>query len=171
MNIVPGPAQAVAICLSAALPLLLLAVARATSVRGAGRTFRIGVSLATALFVLASLVLPGERHFDDVLAGALLLATGILLSYVFWSLLAWGFTLTLLTSLVQAGRPMTSDEWATAYMRGGNLGTFARNRLKLLLGSGMVASSDGKLVATAKGTMVAGIVRLIRFVTGLGHAP
>jgi len=120
------------------------------------------------LFAIACVALPGQRQLDDVLGGALLLATAIMFFYVLFSLLAWGFTLTLLTSLVQAGRPLTSEQWAAAYMQGGDLGTFTHNRLKLLVGSGMVMTTDGRLAPTAKGLAVAQFVKLVRLSTGLG---
>jgi hypothetical protein len=168
MNILPGPMQIVAILLGVLLPLLLLFYACIPGIRGAGSRFRIGCATAVAFFAIACFVLPGERHVGDVLGGLLLLATAIMLSYVLWSLLAWGFTLTLLTSLAQASRPLTLEQWAAAYMQGGGLSTFAHNRLKLLLGSGMVVSSNGRIIATPKGIAVARLTKFVRFATGLG---
>jgi hypothetical protein len=168
MNLLPGPAQTVAICLSFLLPLLLLGYAKFLNIRGAGRRFRIGCVTVAGLFAIACVALPGERHLDDVVGGILLLATAILLVYVFWSLLAWGFTLTLLTALAQAGRPLTEEQWAAAYMQGGDLRTFAHNRLKLLLGSGMVVAANDKVSTTAKGLAIVRLVKIVRLATGLG---
>jgi hypothetical protein len=168
MSFLPGPAQTAAICLSAVLPLLLLCYARIPAIRGAGRRFRLGCLSVIALFVIACIALPGPRHLDDVVGGLFLLATAMMLCYVLFSLLAWGFTLTLLTALVQARRPLTAEQWAAVYMQGGDLGTFAHNRLKLLIGSGMVTTADSKLAPTAKGLAVAHLVKLVRFSTGLG---
>ena len=168
MNMLPGPAQSAAICLSVALPLLLLCYARIPAIRGSGRRFRLGCLSVIALYLIACIALPGPRHLDDLLGGLFLLATAMMLCYVLFSLLAWGFTLTLLTALFEAGRPLTSAQWAAAYMQGGDLGTFAHNRLKLLIGSGMVITSDGKLAPTTKGLAVAQIVKLVRLSTGLG---
>lgn len=170
MNLLPGPVQTAAICLGVALPLLLLGYARISSSRGAGSRFRIGCVTVAALFVVACIALPGERQPDDVVSGILLLATAILLVYVFWSLLAWGFTLTLLTALVQAGRPLTEAQWAAAYMQGGDLRMFAHNRLKLLLGSGMVVAGNDKVSTTTKGLVIVRLVEIVRFATGLGSA-
>jgi hypothetical protein len=166
MNMLPGPAQIAAICLSVAFPLLLMCYARI--IRGSGRRFRLGCVSVIVLFVIACIALPGQRHVEDVFSGLFLLATGIMLCYILFSLLAWGFTLTLLTSLVQAGRPLTSEQWAAAYMQGGDIRTFAHNRLKLLTGSGLVTTTDGQLAPTAKGLAVARLVKLVRLSTGLG---
>ncbi|WP_038974957.1 hypothetical protein, partial [Bradyrhizobium genomosp. III] len=120
------------------------------------------------LYAIACLALPGQRHYDDVLGGLFLLATAMMFFYILFSLLAWGFTLTLLTALVKAGRPLTWEQWAVAYMQGGDLGTFTHNRLKLLVGAGMLTIADGRLAPTAKGVAVARLVKLVRLSTGLG---
>jgi hypothetical protein len=167
MNMLPGPAQTAAICLAVGFPLLLLCYARIAAIGGSGRRFRLGGLSVIALFVIACAVLPGQRRLDDVLGGLFLLATALMLCYVLFSLLAWGFTLTLLTALVQAGRPLTSEQWV-AYTQGGTLDSFAHNRLKLLVGSRLVVITDGKLAPTAKGLTIAHFVRLVRLSMGLG---
>lgn len=168
MNMLPGPAQTAAICLGAGFPLLLLCYARITAIRGSGRRFRLGCLSLIALFAIACIALPGQRRFDDVLGGLFLLGTALMFCYVLFSLLAWGFTLTLLTALVQAGRPLTSEQWAAAYTQGGDLGSFTHNRLKLLIGSGLVVITEGKLTPTVKGSAIARVVKLVRLSTGLG---
>ena len=168
MNMLPGPAQAAAIGLSVALPLLLLCYARIAATGGSGRRFRLGCLSVMVLYAIACIALPGERHLADMLGGLFLLATAMMLWYILFSLLAWGFTLTLLTALVQAGRPLTLEQWAVAYMQGGDLGTFTHNRLKLLVRAGMVITADSKLAPTAKGLAVARLVKFVRLSTGLG---
>ena len=168
MNMLPGPAQAAAIGLSIALPLLLLGYARIAATGGSGRRFRLGCVSIIAFYAVACVALPGQRHFDDVLGGLLLLATAMMFVYILFSLLAWGFTLTLLTALVKAGRPLTLEQWAVAYMQGGDLGAFTHNRLKLLVGAGMVIVAEGKLALTTKGMAVARLVKFVRLSTGLG---
>ncbi|PDT91417.1 hypothetical protein CO669_05290 [Bradyrhizobium sp. Y36] len=168
MNMLPGPAQAAAIGLSAALPLLLLCYARIAATGGSGRRFRLGCVSILALYAIACVALPGQRHLDDVVGGLFLLATAMMFFYILFSLLAWGFTLTLLTALDKAGRPLTLEQWAVAYMQGGDLGTFTHNRLKLLVGAGMLTIADGKLAPTTKGVAVARLVKFVRLSTGLG---
>lgn len=168
MNMLPGPAQAAAIGLSVALPLLLLGYARIAATGGSGRRFRLGCVSVIALYIIACIALPGERRLDDMLGGLFLLATAMMLCYVLFSLLAWGFTLTLLTALVKAQCPLTLEQWEMAYMQGGDLGTFTHNRLKLLVGAGMVITTDGKLAPTTKGVAVARLVKFVRLSTGLG---
>jgi hypothetical protein len=168
MNILPGPLQITAIVLSALLPPLLFCYARTGAFAGAGRLFRAGCITMIGLFTAACLALPGPRDAGDVLSGILLLATAILLCHVFWSLLAWGFTVTLLTALARSPQPLTLQQWSSAYMQGGDFSGFAHNRLRLLIGTGMVISSDGRITLTPFGIITAGLARLIRFATGIG---
>lgn len=168
MSILPGPLQITGIVLSVTLPLVLYVYARIGAFRGAGSLFRAACITVVGLFVLACLALPGPLALDDMFGGALLLLTAILLCHVFWSLLAWGFTVTLLTAIASAARPMTLEQWISAYMQGGDLGDFAHNRLRLLVGSGMVVARSGKITVTSFGRLTAGLVRLIRLATGIG---
>lgn len=58
MNMLPGPAQAAAIGLSVALPLLLLCYARIAATGGSGRRFRLGCVSILALYAIACIALP-----------------------------------------------------------------------------------------------------------------
>jgi hypothetical protein len=168
MNILPGPLQTTAIVLSLLLPVLLFGYATIPALRLPGRRFRAAAITSAGLFLIACLVLPGPLDAGDVFGGALLLATAILLWHVFWSLLAWGFTLTLLTALARVEQPLTLEQWISAYMQGGDLSGFAHNRLRLLIGSGLVASGDDRITVTPFGIITVRLVRLIRFATGIG---
>jgi hypothetical protein len=87
---------------------------------------------------------------------------------VFWSLLPWGFTLTLLTTLARDDRPLTLEQWMSTYMQGGSLAGFADNRLRLLIGSGMAALTEGEVIVTPIGMATVRLVKFIRLATGLG---
>jgi hypothetical protein len=168
MSILPGPLQITAIALSALLPMLLFCYARIGAFRGSGRLFRAGCISIIGLFAVACLALPGLRDDGDVLGGALLLATALLLCYVCWGLLAWGFTMTLLTAIARSAQPLTLEQWISAYMQGGDLSGFAHNRLRLLICSGLVTSKDRQVTVTPFGMIAVHLVRLVRFATGLG---
>jgi hypothetical protein len=93
--------------------------------------------------------------------GVLLLATATLAGFTLWTLVAWGFTVSMLLALARAGRPLTADEWALAYTRGKPLEAFARDRLGVLFKLGLAEVQEGQVVMTprrgrafAKGAMV-----------------
>lgn len=119
--------ECVALALDILFPLLMLGCARIKSIRGAGVRYAAGCAAAAAIFLALAFVMPGERDPADVFSGLLFLITAMLFWNVAWSLLAFGFTLTLLTALAQANRPLTRSEWVRAYMQGSDLEKFARN--------------------------------------------
>lgn len=78
----------------------------------------------------------------DIVASLLIWLTALLVGFSFWSLLVWGFTVTLLMRLVEAPRPLRFDEWVAAYTGGGSAETFARDRLSILVGMGLARQED-----------------------------
>jgi hypothetical protein len=167
MILYPAPMQCVAIVLGILFPFLLLGYAQLTAFSSAGARFAVGCMTAAMIFLALSIILPGERDPADILSGCLLLVAAMLFWNVIWSLLAFGFTLTLLTALAKAGQPLTKPQWALAYMQGADLGKFARNRLQLLLGTGMARVDQKSIVATPFGIVTASLIKLTRFLFGI----
>jgi cell division protein FtsW (lipid II flippase) len=167
MILSPAPMQCVALALSILFPALLLACARVKSIRSAGIRFLLGCFVAALLFFALTMLVPGQHDASDVLSGFLLLAGAMLFWNVAWNLLAFGFTLTLLTALARSGRALTRSEWISAYTQGDDLQKFVCNRLHLLIGSGMAVINQRHIVATPLGIASARLVRLIRFFFGV----
>ena len=101
---------------------------------------------------VAILFLIRQESLDvaDVFASLLIWLTALLVFFSFWSLLAWGFTVSLLLALTRAEKPMTFEEWVRKYTGGGTIETFARDRLDLLLRAGF-ARLDGDQVRLLPG--------------------
>lgn len=167
MTVLPAPMQCVALALGAATPVVLIVCARFARVSGAGARYMVGCLTSIAIFIALALILPGARDPVDLYSAFLLLLAALLFWNVPWNLLAFGFTLTLLTALVKAGRPTTQSQWISAYMHGADLGKFARNRLQLLLGTGMATIDQNYIVATRFGIVCAKLVRAIRLLCGI----
>ena len=170
IDIVPSLLQALALVIGAVQPLILLGCAFMPSIAGAGARFGIASAIAALIYAIICVLLPGAREAVDIVSGALFLATAILFWYVIWSLLAWGFALTLLTALNSAGRALSSERWIAAYIGGpGDLTLFANNRLQLLLGAGMAKREEDNILVTPLGLAVARLVRLVRLILGIGN--
>ena len=167
MILLPAPMECVGLVLGAVFPLLMLGCAQIKSIRGANVRFAAGCVAAAAIFLALTLVMPGERDPADVFSGVLFILAAMVFWHVAWGLLAFGFTLTLLTALVQAGRPLTRSDWVRAYMQGSTLEKFARNRLQLLLGTGMARTDRQNIVATPFGAIAATMIRSTRFLFGI----
>jgi hypothetical protein len=170
MSFLPGLLQTTAVVLSFLLPALLFGYAAIPGLRSPGRRFRASAFTVAGLLLIACLTLPGPRDFGDVFGAVLLLATAILLGHVLWSLLAWPFTLTLLTAIAKADHPLTLEQWISAFMQGESPSAFAENRLRLLFGAGMAVSADERIIVTQTGMATARLVRFVRVATGLGSS-
>jgi hypothetical protein len=167
MTLLPAPMECVAIALGVTFPFVMLIWAQFGSIRGAGVRFGLGCVTSIVMLAALAVILPGERDPADVVSGFLLLVAALLFWNVIWSLLAFGFTLTLLTALVKAGKPLTLSQWMMAYMQGADLRTFAHNRLQLLFGTGMAKLERENLVATPFGVTAAGLMRASRLLFGI----
>jgi hypothetical protein len=167
MILFPAPMQCLAIALSVLFPLLLLGYAQFRAIRGAGVRFGLACVTVAVIYAALSSILPGERDPADVFSGCLFLIAAMLFWNVVWNLLAFGFTLTLLTAIAQADQPLTRAQWALAYMQGADLGKFARNRLQLLFGTGLAIVDRQNIIATPFGMIAAALIRSARFLFGI----
>ena len=112
--------------------------------------------------------IPDSPDPVDVLAGALLLFTALLAGFTLWTLVAWGFTLSMLLTLARSDRPLSLEEWIIRYTNGKPLTAFARDRLGVLFRLGLATSREGRVVMTPhRGRFVARIAGLLRFTLGL----
>jgi hypothetical protein len=163
------PTLPVALSLGAValLPALLLAVSHGPlKVAAPGRRFALAAGLTWVAW--AGFMAGGAPDAVELVTGALLLAAATLAGFTLWTLVAWGFTLSMLLALRRAGRPLTADEWALAYTRGRPLDAFARDRLGVLLKLGLAELRGGEVVMTAgRGRALARVTTLLRKLFGL----
>ena len=146
MTFVPPPAIGLALgC--AALPIFLLWLAARLMGPSDSPGHRLVVAEATGFAVwLLGMAVWGaaEATWEDWLAALLILMGGVVAAFTLWSLLAWGFTSSLLLTLSHADAPLTLDAWIARYTRGGDATVFTRNRLGVLLGLGLAREApDG----------------------------
>jgi hypothetical protein len=131
-----------------------------------GRRFVVAAGLTWAAWLVAVVaVSPG---WVELVTGALLLATATLAGFTLWTLVAWGFTLSMLLALAHAGRPLSADEWARAYTGGKSLDAFARDRLGVLLRLGLAEVRGGEVAMTpCRGWAFARVTVALRKLFGL----
>ena len=106
----------------------------------------------------------------DCVTGTLLVATATLAGFTLWTLIAWGFTLSLLLALERAEHPLTIEAWTRAYTRGRSLDALSatRDRLGLLFRLGLAEMRGEKLLVLARrGRWVARLAFGCRRVFGL----
>lgn len=167
VDFVPPPAVVASLAACLLLPVLLLAMSHARAkVHAPGRRFVLAASVVWLTWAGAMTGMTPDRI--DVLTGGLLLATATLAGFTLWTLVAWGFTVSMLLALHRAGRPLTVDEWAAAYTGGKRLDAFARDRLGVLLKLGLADVRDGAVTMTpGRGRLFARGARTLRQLFGL----
>ncbi|MFO0802178.1 MAG: hypothetical protein U0791_03500 [Gemmataceae bacterium] len=170
MNIDFIPAWPVALSLLAAgfLPAFMLALSHGPwKVAAPGRRFIVAAVLTVGTWI-GLIFLPESPNAFDVVAGALLLLTALLAGFTLWTLIAWGFTLSMLLTLARSDRPLSLPEWVAGYTGGKPLTAFARDRLGVLLMLGLATSRDGRVAMTpVRGRWMARIAGLLRSTFGL----
>jgi hypothetical protein len=126
---------------SASVPLFLVALSRGPFVVGDLRRRLRLCSVLVVAFWLGMVLLSDELwRFDakaagDVLAGALIILSCILTTFMVWLLMAAGVSTTLLVSLSRNPGPVEIEPWLADYGRGFGVQDLFRDRLNVLLGT------------------------------------
>jgi hypothetical protein len=130
-----------------------------------GRRFLVAVSLAAGAW--PGCLLFSEPRPADLLAGVLILASAVLAEFTLWTLIAWGFTASLLMTLARENRSLATDEWIAAYTAGQTIDAFSLDRLGVLFRFGLAVRQPDRIVLTRGGRPAARFVRILRLVLGL----
>lgn len=149
------------------LPVVLIALSHGI-VRIARPGQRFIVATALTWMIWSAAMFAAMPNLIELLTGVLLLATGTLIAFTLWTLIAWGFTLSMLLTLSQANRPLSAEEWALAYTRGQALEAFTRDRLGILIKLGLASIQGNDVVMTPRrGRLFARVVVSLRKLFGV----
>jgi len=168
MSFVPPPPILTALGAALGLPLLLAALSHGPwKVIPPGRRF-IVAAVAVGIAWGASLPLLGEHPIADVAAGFLILLSAVFAEFTLWTLIAWGFTSSMLLTLARAERSLSLEEWVSAYTGGRTIEALAQDRLGVLVRFALATREEGRIVMTpGYGGRTAGLTRLLRTIFGL----
>jgi hypothetical protein len=139
--ITPSQIVTASFAASASVPFFLFALSRGPfPVRDLRQRFRFSSILAVVLWMVLALLGDELWRFDakaigDVLAGALIISSGILTTLIVWLLVAAGVSTTLLVSLSAYPGPVEIEPWLADYGHGFGVEDLFRDRLNLLLGT------------------------------------
>ncbi|VTT97521.1 Uncharacterized protein OS=Crocosphaera watsonii WH 8501 GN=CwatDRAFT_1333 PE=4 SV=1 [Gemmataceae bacterium] len=161
VDFVPSAAVAAALAACGLVPAFLIALSHGVlKVVAPGRRFVLAAALAWVAWLATVPVTAPDAV--DLVTSVLLLATATLAGFTLWTLVAWGFTVSMLLALDRAAAPLTVDEWALAYTRGKPIDAFARDRLGVLFKLKLAETRGdvvvmtpvrGRLFALAAGTL------------------
>jgi hypothetical protein len=147
IDFVPSATVAMSLVACVLLPVFLLSMSHgALKVNAPGRRFVLAASL-TWLAWLATLPATAPDSVELV-TSVLLLATATLAGFTLWTLVAWGFTVSMLLALNRSQVPLTVEEWAMEYTRGKPIDAFARDRLGVLFKLGLAETRGDEVVMT-----------------------
>ena len=158
----------------AIMPLLLVLLSRSRLGLVSG-VARMGGSVALSVLAWIALLMAhpallgdGAASPGDVAAGLLLIATAALAVYSAWALIAYGYTISMLVDIARERRPQTSSEWAAAYAQGKGLRAMFEDRLRVVLGFGLVRTrgDDVRLSGVCARTFAALTRLLMRSLLG-----
>jgi hypothetical protein len=142
---------------------------------GLGRRFRVAVFLSLALWVAllwltGALVPLDSAGVMDLAAGAFVVATAIIAGFTAWSLLAWGFMLSILLSLAHQDGVVGLEDWMSDYGGGRGLDSLLSGRLELLFRLGMVVRDGDRILLTPRGAFTGRVARFYNFFFALRKA-
>ena len=124
-------------CLLGTLPLVLVVLSHGPlRVTAPGRRFVVAALLVVIMWISGLITLhDGEASdaFADLIVAALLMMGGLLSAFTLWTLIAWGFSVSLLLALSRHGGTLDSSSWVRAYTGGQSLERFAKDRQRILL--------------------------------------
>jgi len=175
-SFLPPPALAAAMVSGTAIPALLwLFGSGPRAFRAPGPRFRAAVLFALLLLLLWLLLIAltsGTVDLIDTVAAVAIVGAAAILSFIAWSLLAWGFTLNMLLVLAAETRAMSLPDWVAGFTRGADIGRLTTDRISVLLGAGFVETAGPQgYVLTPRGGGAARLVQLARSTFGIGIAP
>jgi hypothetical protein len=167
MDVIPGAAVAGSLAIGAAFPLLLVMLGHGPlRLESSGRRFRVAALLAFACYAGWCLAVR-KIATPDLIAGALLMSAVMLVWMQVFGLLVWGLSISMLSVLNGAGRPLTRMEWIGLFTAGRGADLFGDNRLRVLMGMGMARIEGERFILTPFGRLTALGLRVSRTLFGL----
>ena len=96
-----------------------------------------------------------------VIASLLLLTSSIIINFTIWSILIWGFTVSLLESIINKKR-ITKSKWIKIYTRNKSLDFFTQDRIKLLLLIKSIKKKKNTIQINSTGIVVSKIYGVLK---------
>jgi hypothetical protein len=171
----PPIALGTAIFCGGAIPVFLILLGRTSSaLQRPGLRYRVSVQAAWVVFLtsLVGFALAGiPIGTIDYIAGAAIMLSATVLAFIAWSLIAWGFTLSMLLALAKEKRVGGLEDWIRHYTGGADFRRLAADRAAVLLAArlAVVTGEDGYRLTTL-GRVAGRFIALGRWTFGIGSA-
>ena len=110
--------------------------------------------LSAALVIITWCVMH-QFLFDWVcLAGLLCISAALLIAFMFWSVLCWGYTLSMLLCLEEKNM-QNLQQWERQYAGEQGLQTLSKNRINVLVGLRFASVVENNVILTKLGSVSA----------------
>jgi hypothetical protein len=107
----------------------------------------------------------------DYIAGAAIMLSATVLAFIAWSLVAWGFTLSMLLALAKQKRVGGLDDWIRHYTGGADFRRLAADRAAVLLGTRLAVTVEENVTRlTSLGRVAARFVAIGQWTFGIRSA-
>ena len=167
-SLIPPPVFQVALLACLMLPLLLLAISWiAPNQLLAKHRLILAVAMSSLFAVtIGFLVIPqfathSSLNWTDIACAGLFYATTIMIVFSAWSLIGYGFTVSILLDTARAKGPISQDDLMQSFAGGNGLPAFVRDRASLLLRMGLMNVNDSWFTLSGYRALIfARIVRL-----------
>ncbi len=135
-----------------------------------GRRFKVTSIFILIVWTMICLILLNERGSTwawSWLAGCLFISTSFLLSFMLWSVLCWGYTLSMLLCLAENTTVASQGEWEQLYAGPEGIECLSLNRAKVLVRLRFANIIDNNLILTNCGRFFAYILYYVRSLFGI----
>jgi hypothetical protein len=168
MDFIPQPATATALIASASLLIWLMLLSHGPwKIVRPGKRFIVAAIFAIVDWLVSIFTWP-PVSIIDLISGASILMLSLLAGFTLWTLVAWGFTLSMLLALQRTNRALTIDEWISSYTGGKTVEVFGRDRLGVLFRFKLAErTKSDEVEATPRGRRVAWLAMILRKLFGL----
>jgi hypothetical protein len=168
IDFIPGPATATALIAAGTLPIWLMLLSHGPwKIVRPGKRFVLAALLSLGTWVVTLFLWPPGGAID-LISGASILILSLLAGFTLWTLVAWGFTLSMLLALRRTNRTLSLKEWIASYTGGKTVEAFGRDRLGVLFRFKLADRTGADEVeATGNGRRVAVIAIVLRKLFGL----
>jgi len=177
LAIIPSPMIGASLAASVAVPVLLIVLSRwPFLVRDLRTRFRLSCFIAVGLWGVVVLLDDklwrlDPKAFGDIAAGALLILSSILTTFIVWILVALGISTSLLVSLSERADPVEPQAWLADYGPGYGVQDVFKDRLTVLLNSRAALLNGTSLsIASHRGRLTAWLVDIAMVYFGFPKA-
>ena len=121
------------------------------------------VSTVIVFVVLYSVYLYlGNISIKTLLGSILFLSSSVIILFTFWTILIWGFTISLLESLTKL-KVSNKEKWIKKYTGKSNLNVFTKDRMRLLfIIDAIKITKKNEIVITKKGIILSFVNKFIK---------